>query len=505
MGILHSILSIIGSGEGDEPIAPVSYLKNVRITPFSEAATAEYHAFGTAIKTGADRLTLLFRRGVSELVDGDPSYAHLYRGRTYQAHYTPSTDTWAAPVQIDEEIGRDLADHHGGYQMDNGEFIYFSSVSPVAIAYIDDGEPWPAGNFSPFFRKAADESLAWGSRVTLTGYDTSFRSGTNFGMLQAGANPGEYYIGFNVFGYGSETARKLYCLKTTDYFATWNFIEIYSGSLPFSEMSVAYLGGGRLFSFARIDNGGYLYLFKSSDSGATWTAIGQHVDNNLGWYTGAPKIPTAVFMHNGLLNIMYHDRDNFCTMISKDNDPDDFFGMAIPVFNPPEIYWYNWNGEFSGNPSLGYPIVCHAGSDRFLVAIAKEVNTQDADLYYTMDDFLTDPDGVPAAPPTIADSFITATTFRLDINGYTDAQKQNIRYFQIDVSTDAGFGSFITASYNGTSVGTDHTSVTMQNVRMAAFWIGMAALTTGTTYYIRIRAVNNAGASSYTTKTVTTI
>jgi hypothetical protein len=138
--------------------------------------------------------------------------------------------------------------------------------------------------------------------------------------------------------------------------------------------------------------------------------------------------------------------------------------------------------------------------------ICREEGSTNADLYYTLTDFVTDPAGVPVAPPTIAESSVNSTSFRLDINGYTDAQLQNIRYFQIDVSTDPGFSTFITASYNATTVNINKVGATMQNVLMHSRWIILNELNGGSTnYYIRIRAVNNAGASSYTTKTVATI
>lgn len=484
-------------------IPAVAVSKNIRTVPFSATASNEYHAFGSGFQINSSTAAYIFRRGISETVGGSPTYAHLYRGRTAIGYYSPGPDSWTALTEIDSEAGRDLSDVHCAGMLDSGEAIYFSSISPVAIAYLDAGEPYPAGNFVPFFRKGtvSGNSITWGSRQTLTGYDTDIRSGTVFGELQKGDNPGEFYVCMCQFGYGaSETARKLWCIKTTDYFETWSYNLIYSGTFAFSETSVAYLGGGRMFAFARLDNGGYLYLFKSSDSGATWTPLGYDVLNNTGWYWNQVKIPSAIFVKDGLLTLMYHDRDSKFVTISKNNDPDVFFTQSPPELNDVEYYYYIDHGTF--NPSLGYPSLISFNSN-FLFIACVENSTTDANLVYTMDDLTTDPAGVPVAPPTITESFVSGSTFRLEISGYTDAQLQNIRYWLIDVSTNSGFSSFITASYNGTSAGLDHVGATMQNKRMP-LWILLNGLTGGTTYYVRIKAVNNAGSSSYTNKTITT-
>lgn len=483
----------------------VSFLKNVRITPFSAASDSNYNAFHTCFKSGPDQMTLIYRMGKSEIVDGTLSYAHLYRGRTYEVNYHPNTDTWDTPIGIDSEANRDLSDVHCGGRMDNGQYVYFSSISPVAIAYLVEFPtgPWPSGHFVPFFRKAADSTLNWGARVELTGYDTSLRSGTPFGQLMAGSRPGEYYIGFCQFGYGSsETGKEIYVVKTTDYWNTWTYHLVYScANCNFTETACNFLGNDKLWIFTRIEQGGYLTMWKSADSAHTWTAVTQDVRNNTGWNYLNVKIPSGSFMYNNQLYLMEHDRDSKFTSISKANDTS-FFSSAVPVFNPMELYWHTDHGS-GGNPSLGYPTCTYFDNGKFISIIAQENNHYDADLFYTMDDLTTDA-SLPVAPPTVAASFITSTTFRLDISGYTDAQLQNIRYFSIDVSTSPSFASFITANYNGNSSTVDHVGATMQNARMTALYISLNALTTATTYYIRIKAVNNNGSSSYTTINVTT-
>lgn len=497
-------------GESDVITSSILYPnKNVRITPDSAANAAEYQAFGFDIVTGGDRITSFFRIGISEGVvhpygSNNPpalSYAHLYRGRTYKQHYYPSTDTFSVKEEIYSVPGRDLADTYG-IKMDNGEYIYFGSVSPSAIAYLDDAvNTRPPENAVPFYRKASNSDLVYAPPVYLftdpgaSGVPLELKSCSPFGKPCKGANPGEYYIGFYQFDYEGTAARG-YCIKTTNYFNTWSFNLIWNQA-GYSENMVFYMGGGKLVDVARRDNSGNIFLYVSIDSGVTWTPKGP--TQNLWWSGAFPQIIHG-FVENNLLTLMCQNRDTGFVYISHANAWSNINDTQI--FNRPEIFFYTFNGEINGNPSLGYPCVTPIGNGKYFVSLCTEVNGNDANRYYTITDLQTD-NGLPAAPPVITTAFHTATSFRLFIDNYTDAQLQNIRGFEIDLSTQANFSTYVMARIEVVQNGGQ--LQVFQDVWMWSRWITPNSLITATTYYYRIRACNNNGKSGFTNGSTATL
>lgn len=453
--------------------------KNVRVVPASAAANNKYMAFGTLLKTGSNRMTYITR--VGQIPPG--TYAHLEGGRTFQFHYTIDTDTWDSGTLIDSESGRDMSDCNGG-EMDNGKYVYFSSVGPDLENEIDA---------VIFFRIANDSNLNWGARKNLLtdvgaiDAPASTLSGTCFGAMQKGDAPGEYYIAYVQF---YSAAGKKYCVKTTDYWETWTFYEIF-GDPVFNETALVYLGSNRLVSISRRD--GFPVMYKSSDGGETWDYLNTPPNLNYGYQ---PIIP-HFFVDDGLLFLIYQDRDSGFIKISKDNDPDDFFSTG--AFNEPELYHYTFNGESSGNPSLGYPSIRKMFSGGYLIVFAKEVSSNDADLWYSRDDLNTDPNGVPIAIPSTAVGSNSNSAY-VGMGGYTLAQMDNIRYFEVDVSTASDFSTFATVKYRHPSL----EATLMHDARLTGLTLNLEGLPSATTYYIRIRACNNAGKSGYIQKTVTT-
>jgi gliding motility-associated-like protein len=86
---------------------------------------------------------------------------------------------------------------------------------------------------------------------------------------------------------------------------------------------------------------------------------------------------------------------------------------------------------------------------------------------------------VPAAPAIPTTSLVSTTGFTLNWTATTGANS-----YQLDVSTNSGFSSFVT-NYN--------------NATVNAITETVSGLTAGITYYYRIRAVNTGGTGAYST------
>lgn len=255
-----------------------------------------------------------------------------------------------------------------------------------------------------------------------------------------------------------------------------------------------------MLALMRDNQGGELTPVESTNSGVTWT---RRNFINLYWFIQGGSEMANILVHDGLFDVIYQCRDAKMVHISANNDPSNaaVFGTANPVYNNPEIYSHHLGT--GGNPSLGYPTIHRLPNGHVVTIYAKQLTDLDANIMWTRDDFLTDPDGtIPPPPPSLGSNSITSTTFQVTIDGYTDKQLENIRYMQMDISTSPTFASFVTAKYR--NVGTFPASV-IQNIRVLGLFDNISVLTTATTYYIRIKACNNLGCSAYTTINVTTL
>jgi hypothetical protein len=183
--------------------------------------------------------------------------------------------------------------------------------------------------------------------------------------------------------------------------------------------------------------------------------------------------------------------------ISKNNTVASNFGNS--TYNNQEIFSHHLGT--GGNPSLGYVSELKLTNGYYLIVYSKEYNNNRANIQWTTTDLTTDPAGIPAAP-TLSVSGITSTAFREDITGYSDINWQNVRYLSMDLSTHADFSDFVTCKYRSPSV---FPAVPIQGIRVTGYYMPFTVLTTGTTYYFRIKACNDAGCSAYTTTSVTTL
>jgi hypothetical protein len=269
---------------------------------------------------------------------------------------------------------------------------------------------------------------------------------------------------------------------------------VHDGTLDFSETAGVNLSGGKYLALSRKNNAGSLTPFESTNYGATWT---RKVASNLYWYLGGlPEIP-YIYPHDGVFDIPFQCRDAQMIEISKNNNSVDNWNNS--TYNDQEVFSHHLGT--GGNPSLGYVSELKLTNGDYLIVYSKEYNNNRANMQWTTTDLVTDPNGIPAAP-VIVTSGITTTSFRYDITS-TDATWQNVRYLSQDLSTDPAFGSFVTAQYRAT--GAFPTPSVIHDIRVTGYFDIFNSLVTGTTYYLRIKACNDAGCSAYTTTSVTTL
>jgi hypothetical protein len=431
-------------------------MKNIQ--PIVENA---YEAFGFPVQTGDDQVSYYYRRGITHTTGG---------GLFYRTFTGILEAVISEPILIHSEI-ENISGVSGG-QMDDGTVVIFYVVTHVG------------GTRDIWIIKGSDNNFGtpvifdWTNVLKLTG-------GFFYGPMIKGDNRGEYYH----LIYQTATSRyRVSIVKTTDYWITYNEVGVlYDGTIPFSETAGANLGSGKFVAISRVNNGGSLHVFESTNSGITWTR--RPACNLYWWNGGGPSIP-YIYAHDGVFDIPYQCRDTSMIEISKDNTN---FGLSTPVYNDQEVYCYH-RGT-GGNPSLGYVSELKLSNGKFFIIYSKEYNNSKANLQWTIDDLVSDstiPDG-----PLLTISSVTATSFRFDITNYGDWQ--NVRCCVMDLSTTADFSTFVTCKYRAVSA---FPAVKIQNIRVTGYFDIFNGLVTGT-YYLRIKGVNNAGESDYTLKTVT--
>lgn len=437
---------------------------------------SSYEAFGFAVQNKVNQATYYYSHAITHTTGGKLAY------RTYNiiAHI------WSN-YTIFQSDSIHIAGCSGG-KMDNDSTVLFSvrthpnvihAPRDIYIQKVDSNN-----NFSP------PVAFDW------TGI-TKLQGGFFFGPLIHGdttAHSG--MILYQTSGDTSSTRYRISLIWTTDRWA--HYYEkgvVHDGTLDYTETSCVNLGGGKYLALARKNNAGSLTPFESSDYGATWT---RRPSSNLYWNAGGlPEIPdTWDNTANDSFNVFYECRDASMMQISKGNTVANF-GTA--TFSLPEIYSFNLGT--GGNPSLGYGSQLKLANGYFLMIYSKQFNNNRANIQWTIDNLVTDPGGIPVAP-TIPTSSITTTSFRIDVTGYTNHQWENVRYMSMDLSTHADFSDFVTCKYRAVSA---FPAVEIHDIRVTGPFVIFNVLTTGTTYYLRLKACNNAGCSAYTTINVTTL
>jgi hypothetical protein len=464
---------------GDQGIS-VSNIKNIQ--PIDTYPV--YSAFGFLDTVRTNRLTYYYRIGSDHLTGGNP----------YLREYNIAANHWYDTVRIATGT-KDARDVYGTWMHDAG---YIDSTM-MFLQWSNNGT---GGDWSIDLQIIKCDSNNVFSAPVNFNYSVlgvRLQRGFVFGHVVKGDNPGEYYEPLCQFNVDTGSTRyRISVLKTTDRWATYSEVGvIFDGTTSYNETALANLGGGKFVALKRNSVSGTLTPSESSNSCATWTS---RVFSNLYWFVAAEAEIACIYTHDSVFDILYECRDADYISISKSNTVASNFGNATPVYQTPELYAYNLGG--GTNPSLGYPAMRKLGNGAYLIIYAYEASNSVANLMFTRDDLTTDPGGIPVAPPTINSSFITTTSFRIDITGYSQAQLDNIRYFVQDVSTDPGFSSFATLKYRNTSA---FPAVSMQNIRTLGLWDTYNSATTGTTYYVKVKACNNVGCSAYTTKSITTL
>jgi hypothetical protein len=437
-----------------------------------------YESFGVPVQNKINQVTYYYSNATT----------HTTGGKLVYRKYNIAANVWSDYVVFQTDSIH-INGCYGG-KMDNDSTVLFSSrnhndqyhTRDIYIQKVDSNN-----NFS------APVAFNWSGITELQG-------GFFFGPMITGDNVGQYSM--MLYQSNSDTGSTRYrvsMIGTTDRWSHYSEIGVlYDGSaLPFSETAGINLGSGKYLGLARLNNAGTLTPFESTDYGVTWTRRPQ---SNLNYYGGgAPEIP-YIYGHDGVFDVFYESRDVSMMLISKGNTVAANFGNATPVYNDNEIYSYH-RGTGT-NPSLGYGSELKLSNGYFLTIYQKEFTNSRANIQWTVDDLATDPSGVPAVP-TFVTRGITTTSFTIDsLNSLDNTILQNVRYFQIDLSTHADFSDFVTAKYRAISA---YSASVIHDTKIPGYFVLFNSLTTGTTYYFRIKACNNAGCSAYTTTNVTTL
>jgi hypothetical protein len=459
-----------------------------------------YRAFGfientsPSLLTQPTRLTYFCRVGANHLDSGYAKYIN----------YDVASRSWGSWQTYDDPPMPDHRDTWGGRLDDS--IIVFGQQTWNGL----DGQS--ARSLDIYYYKIAVSNFGISSKRSIfTGNPTIeqlFR-GEVFGHTSSGDAEGEYYI--MLFQWDSLSTRfKVDCLHTTDNFQHITALTVVDESNQWSEGVVQYLGNGKLVAFLRNDQGGKIDVSYSSNYGSTWSFP---QTSNLGYYGLGVKIPYC-YKYKGKYDIIFQDRDAGTIQISRDNDTSVFFNNRLN-FNLPEVWVQNSSTTTLGNASLGYPsmVAVDTTNNIFMNCWAHEDANSRASIRYTVSKINVSK-GQPDAPPLLRSSYITSTGFRIDMMnltnsleaggsglGYTEAQMENISYFLCDVATDASFTTFPTIRWGYVI----DAASSVHNLRVPATWLSLNDLTPNTTYYVRIKAVNFNGESSYTTTSVTTL
>lgn len=333
--------------------------------------------------------------------------------------------------------------------------------------------------------------------------------GEVMGRISKGDAPGEYYalaLQWNDDEHVTGPKRYLVsCLHTTDYFNTISNTTIVDEDTPWAEGALEYLGAGKMVVFLRNDGGGLVDVSYSSNYGATWT---YPVPSNMGWMGQQVKIP-ARYRYNGLLNIIYQDRDTGLICISRNNDPAVFFNNPL-AFNNSDIWTQNSSTTTTGNAALGYADMIHIGDGVFVIVWTFEHTRNKANLKYTRSRIDTSI-GLPVAPPVLQTGvFNSSSIIRVDMmslsgvpvtGGYTLAQLENIRNFITEVSLSPDFSTHEVFHFGWVIRATG----VVNQMYWPSTFLTIRNLNPGTTIYYRVKAQNFNGESVWANGQATTL
>ncbi len=435
-----------------------------------------YDGFQTVVQNGPNQCTMYYSHGTT----------HTTGGKLYYKTYNIAAGIWSAGTLFQSDSIH-INGCYGG-KMDNDSTVLFSARVHTDIY----------GTRDIYIQKvSADNHFSSPVAFDWTGI-TKLQGGFFFGPLIYGDVAGE--SGMMLYQSNGDTGTTHYRISliwTTDRWA--HYYEkgvVHDGTLDYSETAGVNLGGGKYLGLSRKNNSGTLTPFESTNYGVTWT---RREFSNLYWYVGGLPESPYIYPHDGVFDVPFQCRDAQMIEISKNNTVAANFGNSTPVYNDQEVFSHHLGT--GGNPSLGYVSELKLSNGYYLIVYSKQFNNNRANIQWTTTDLVSDPAGIPAAP-TIATSGISTTSFRIDVTGYSDENWENVRYLSQDISTDAGFSTFVTAKYRNTSA---FPAVPIQDIRVTGYYDIFNSLTTGTTYYYRIKACNNIGCSAYTTTSVTTL
>jgi hypothetical protein len=500
MGVLPAII-LSNGGPGGANIPPPSHAKNIVNMSGENLDPQDYYAFGTMVDCGAYLLQIL------RIAQG-----HLGPAGKYYKRKIPKDTLTPGPWSLLYEWTHNLEDCYAHIVDGNKICLQFSS-SDNNIG----GAGWDMRKCA-YFMLDLDGNIISGPHDTLvpgSAPTTRFWPFGRGGYLGAAGCYGQALLGLTLAppDYNSISAGRVWFLRTTDSWATFQIIEVYNGTDSDETLFIPLVDGSGSRGVMIKRRSGRAMMYRCANVLATtpvWTAFGEI---NLGDFFMNAKV-TTYDIHSGLVDIAYADRDTGMISISYDNT---FSNLYNGIVNKGQVFDRGTVPlPYEGYDPLGYPAyISNVGPSSYggvlsFLGYSKEVvhdNSGEAggkaEFWGTFFDRNHDETGPPAAPPalTLVAPTLTANAFKVEITGYTQAQIQNIKQWVWDISTDAGFapGTFATLSIEWVQP-----AVLVKDIVMPSMRIWPQTATANTTYYIRAKAVNNSGQSIYTTISVTT-
>lgn len=502
MSLLTIIASLCGSstsgggGTGGGGTTP-SHAKNVRNLSGESLGAQDYIAFG-GIAFCDTHLTQITRVGTGHETGGK-----WYKRTIPLDTLTPGT--WSLLYTHTYNLEDCYVTRQGSYLYVHGS------------ASDDDrtGLGWDTREC--FYLKCdLDGNLISGPHDTING-TSGVTSGCNRnwpfgrgGWLGTGNWYGQSYVSLQYDG-TTVSDGKIWFFRTQDDWATFEAFAYYTGTAV-DEVLLIPFTDGRAVSLRR--QAGKTNLFRCPNTLATTPSWSLYSQIDLGWYHYGTLIPTYD-IHDNLIDIVFADRDTGMISISRNNTYDNVYNG---IFNDEEIIAYaNIDSAGSAYTPLGYPVyvyncgVSSYGGVLSFVGWSEETawsstagSDGSAQFWGTFLDFEHDETGaLPTQPPTLVSdpSYLASTSARVKITGYTLDQIANIKYFLWDMSSSPSFapGTFLTQEIEWVQP-----PVLVKDQRIPGIYLAPVDLTSGTTYYVRVKAVNHAGESAYTSTSFTT-
>lgn len=296
----------------------------VQETKQVELTSSYYEHFGFISVNPIDgHMVIIYRKATSHVGT---------QGTIWLRNSTDGGVNWSIEILLFSESSIDLRNLGGGYTNDGRLFLFYARYDYDAIP----SPVWSTMNF----RYSDDNGQNWSSQQTLSTESQTWFS-PHGQLVDAGNN-----VIYQTWYAGTGSTYKLYLYKSTngnDNPPTFSVIEIYSGSIQYTESSLVNLGGGIFILLTRNNGSWYFHQFKTEDNCQSWSSQGDTSFEQLGGFQTPPWLSFINYEGVGIIACYYSNRAtqklNVVFGLAKyliDNGPNSWNNLTIK-----EVYDYN--------------------------------------------------------------------------------------------------------------------------------------------------------------------